>query len=365
MRIVSRTWAKWHSGPSCQYTRWQYMDKKGPLELYRDRMRSFDRRYWLRPMTAAEILDASVRLYQSRAGKILSGTALSMVPCYLALIFATTYLVPNLFLTETGSDLGSGFSKVVIAGLVTVLIALPLFVFGFSNAMATTIKTAKPYLYGEDTAPEPVTARETWNLFGTLFLTFTYALSPLWMAAVMFIIGGVVESTSDSLLSGLAAVAGGFLIFLSIIVVPYLTYRWMLAAPVSVLEGLGVRASMRRASELIRSHALVPSLRDAYLSIVFVFAVLVAILVAGFMVSGQLLTVSDLGTRVAGSSPWGRLIDQAIGMAPGYLVVWFLAPLWVCMVTVAYIDRRVRLESLDIRVLTQDIHNAAEARRAR
>lgn len=341
------------------------MEKKGPLELYQDRMRAFDRRYWLRPMGAGEILDTSVRLYQSRAGAILSGTALAMVPCYLAVIFTTTYAIPSLFVLESTDNLGAGFGKAGVAALVTVFVCLPLFLFGFSHAMAVTIKSAKPFLYGEEAQPEPVTMQDTWRLFGTLFLTLLYSLSPVWIAAACFMFGAAVESMADNLLSGLAAMAGGFMVFVALFAVPYLTYRWMLAAPVAVLEGLGVRASMRRASELIRSHPLVPSLRDAYIAVVLVFAVLVSILVAGFMVASQLLTVNDLGTRLAGSSPVGRLLDQAIGMAPGYLCVWFLAPLWVCMVTVSYIDRRVRLESLDIRTLTQDIRDAAEARRAR
>ena len=163
--------------------------------------------------------------------------------------------------------------------------------------------------------------------------------------------------------AGGVAGSGGFdnvtvirLVSLSLVlIVPLIALRWWLAwslvVPVTVLEGGGLRASMRR------SKALTKGCRGRIFLIYLLIGILVA--VVSWMIQLPLLAVMGLRSfREANSM---SAAAQAIAAAGVFLSTSLVGALGTIALTLIYYDQRVRKEGFDLQLMMSTLEGGGQA----
>lgn len=337
------------------------MDKKGPIELYKDRLQAIDRRRLLRPLQTAEVIDIATRLYQSRARLLLARTAVPVLFCYLAAVFFQTFVLPDLFATAAGESFRQDLARLALAVVVTVFVAVPLFVYGLGQSQILSTRLASPYILGEPPPEEepPLTLRDSLRMTLLLGIAFFVSLAPLWTAAILFVFGGIIQASAPrNIAAGVLATFAILILVCGIFLVPALLYRYTLAPVVLVVEGLPVRKSIQRGFELLKGQVYGGGPGGAVLTAWILLLVVFLLTFSGFQLVFSLLTSTGALAAFVSESRVANLASAALAMVPGYLSVWILVPFWSSFATVLYYDRRVRLEALDIRILANDVLDA-------
>ncbi|QYK53908.1 MAG: hypothetical protein KF824_03210 [Fimbriimonadaceae bacterium] len=335
------------------------MERKDPLTLHQERLNSLDRRQWLHPMTSGEIMEGAARFYQISARHILPRTALPTALCYIALTFILTFLLPNFYVVTGGQELANDAVKMVVATLITLFVAIPLFVYGLGLSSVVAIQQVSPFITGDNLNYYESNKGESKNVWQfTFFLSLIGAesLLPVIISAAMFLFGAALQASApESILPGLLAVIGSIMAFLAFFITPYLILRNLLGPVVFTLEQHTIKSAYKRGKYLSKAHNQVSSSVE-----VGIYLVLISL----FIVLGLYFGVSMITSLILGSGPvqsfvgsviWGDLIVSAISMIPGYIVLWLVLPFWASAATLSYYDRRIRLEAFDIRTLAQDV----------
>lgn len=336
------------------------MELKDPIELHLERVNSLDRRQFLRPMGSSELLERAARIYQISARDILPRTALPALYCYVALVFAGTFLLPGLFVVSGRDQLAGELSRLAASGALTFFVAMPLFVLGLGQCYAVSVDAVNDYATGDRLPGEPPTGRKlSPNLFRyTLLLTAVTAIAfgPIVASAVVFLGGAFADGLMpDSGFAEISALFGSFGILGSFVAVPALLLRYSLVPVVAVVEGGTGLQAFRRGTYLAKRHQMVSGVWETAMQAVIVF---------GFVSAGLLMMIQLATSLIVGAGPvdswlngaiFGSLIRSAIWMAPGYILLWLLTPFWAALSTTLYYDRRVRVEGFDIRMLAKDV----------
>lgn len=356
--------AAW-AGRYDSWWRLRAMELKDPIELHLERVNSLDRRQFLRPMGSNELLERAARIYQIAAKEILPRTALPALFSYVSLVFMATFLLPGLFVLGGRDQLASEVSRLLFAGVVTLIIALPLFVLGLGQSYSVAVGSVNDFVTGDRLPGEPPTGRilgvNVLRYSAMLTLVTAISLSPVLLAAGIFLGGAIADKMwPDSGLSEIAAVFGGLAAFGSIFVSPALMMRFSLVPVVAVVEGGPVTSALRRGLYLAKRHQMVSGIWETALQAVVVFGIVALGLL--MMIQGGTEIVMSAGPLEdwLSSSVFGELIRSAVWMAPGYLLLWLLTPFWAALSTTLYYDRRIRVEGYDIRMLAKDVLEVRE-----
>ncbi|MBA4292826.1 hypothetical protein C0431_07615 [bacterium] len=341
------------------------MELKDPIELHLKRVNNLDRRQFLRPMSASELLERAARVYQLTARTIIAQSAIPSLLCFIALVFGATFLLPSFFVVVGGDQLGDDLTRVAIAGLLTLFLAVPLFVFGLGQIYSNAVRESNEYILGDRLSGEPANkvlpSPNPWRF--TVLLTFATAesLLPFFITSGLFIVGAILQSfTPDSLLPGFLAVLGFMMAFLTFFLTPVLLLRNSLIPVTAIVEQNLTKSSRTRGRELTKRKGHVGGIGETMFSALVTTSFIALALFISAQIFTNLILESAPVKSWLGSILLGDLFRSTLEMLPGFTVLWLITPFWAIFCTVAYYDRRIRLEGFDIRILARDVLEVRE-----
>ncbi len=342
------------------------MEKQGPIELYEERLRKIERRRFVRPMATNSIFDLATRIYQREARSLLARTAIPGFFCFISALFFIQFIFPSLFMQQAGT-VGVNLTDLGIGLLLTAFVAIPLFVYGFASCQAVSTQIVAPIILGEERAAisHEQIARLSWKMMGLLFFLGLTALLPLLVMSLALAAGAVLEQTaSGSSQAFLLGAFGVFSIVVAVFFTPFLLYRVTLSPAVIVMEPeLSIRAAVKRGILLLKSYRTVPSVGGTVITAWIVMFFVFLGLQTGASLLVNLVASTGPFAEFVSNSIWGQFFAKAFELIPGYLTIWLLMPFWTIVSTLLYIDRRVQIEALDIRLLARDVADAVAHRR--
>jgi len=301
--------------------------------------------YELRPLTLGEVLDRTFTVYRSRfwlfagLGSVAAGLetllgALQLIPMHLG-------KSPMGFPTAPGTI--PNISPAVAAGMaggmvIGILVFSVLYMFAYVVAQAATVFAVSEVYLGK-----PVTIAESVRAtigkwYRQLGIVIWQSFSGMWIPMVGLIVGMVLLALGVTALK----ILGGVIIFLAIVAgIPcgvVLSLRNSLGIQATVIEGLTVRAAMRR-SKVLTAGA---KGRIFIVYLLFIALSYVASLLQMPLMMFVMFTVAK-GGRAIGS----EIIMLLVGFV-GHAAVF---PILMIGLSLVYFDQRVRKEALDLVML--------------
>ena len=280
----------------------------------------------LRPLSTGELLDRVFFLYRAR---ILLFLAIALVPAGLGLLSSGAQLL----LTKHAFQPATHHPALTASGTGNVLLILLsslLLIAGYAISQAATTRLVSQ-LYLEHTGDVREAFRAVWPH------TFRYIGIELWKAWSAIWIPLLLLGAGLALVSLRLPGVGGFVIFLAFAgfiygVIAYL--RNSLAVPAAVIEGLSVRAAMRRTKGLVAGRKWRIFL--FYLLLVLLYCVAIAVQ-SPFLV---LVARTNHATQHA--------VALGLQLIVSFGVTLLLAPIASISLCLFYFDERVRREAFDI-----------------
>lgn len=319
-------------------------------------------------MSTAEIIDASLRLYQRLGLTFLRVTVAPALMSLAAVAFVTEYVIPGLFYSEDGGSFTTHLGQVAVALVLAVFVGGPLFLSGLSYSTAlvvslvsdTTLERPVDLAAAQDAARAAmprllvVMMRELiFSLAGIILASVVMLLSE-WMSTVMpetDIWTGVVA------LVGVFGLGGGGLIALWVLSIDGVV------APATILENLSARQAGKRSRELMKKARIHGSGTSTVWNLYTLIGFLNVMLLTGIYVSASYLGVHDRLESFTAGWALQPLVTRVVDLLPLYLSIWTLQPVWATSMTLLYFDRRIRLEGFDIEVLGRDLARNTRANR--
>lgn len=341
------------------------MELKDPIELHLQRVNSLDRRQFLRPMTSSEKLERAARIYQLSARRILAQTLLPSLFCFVSMIFGGAYLLPSFFVIIGGDKLTDDLSRVGIAALLTLFLAIPLFMFGLGQCFATAVSETNDYITGDRLPGEPQVTKldipNPWKFTSILSIAALESFLPIFAASLCFILGALVQNTApDSILPGFLGVIGFLIAMASFVITPILFFRNCLIPVVAVLEKGDSKTIRSRGRYLAKAKGNITGVAESMIHGLIVFLFVGGGLFAMLQIAFSIILGMGAIENWLGSVIFGDLLKSAGQMLPLYAIIWLLTPFWAALCTVNYYDRRIKLEGFDIRMLAKDVLEVRE-----
>lgn len=341
------------------------MELKDPIELHLQRVNTLDRRQYLRPMGSGELIERAARIYQYTARKIIAQSAVPSILCFIALVFGASFLLPSFFVIVGGDQLTDDITRVVIATVLTLTLAIPLFVYGLSQIFTSAVRESNDFITGDrlpgEVSNAQLAAPNPWKFTALLSFATAESLIPFFITAGLFIAGAVIQGlVPNSLIPGLFGVLGFVMAFLTFFLTPVLLLRNSLIPVVAIVEQNLSKSSRKRGRDLTARKGHVSGIGET------MFAALITTVIVGLalFISAQVFTQFILNAGPVkswlGGILLGDLLSSALAMIPGFTVLWLITPFWAIFCTTAYYDRRIRLEGFDIRMLAKDVLEVRE-----
>ncbi|MGO4213236.1 glycerophosphoryl diester phosphodiesterase membrane domain-containing protein [Terriglobus sp. 2YAB30_2] len=288
----------------------------------------------LRPLTTGEVVDRTFSLSRSNFW-LFCGVAL--VPALVSLCGSSIRIGLDHMVRASHSNT----TYAVLLGVFTIVWSLvTLGVYGSSQA-ASTFAVSSVYLDRQVTVGAAYQeSKKHWFRYPALIVV--QFLSAGWVTIVIYIVlavlAGVMAATrSTSVTIAIALV--GFAAFFSFIYSGYRFCKVALAMPASVMEGLGVRAALKR------SRALTADRKWRIFLIFCLIGVLYLVLWGGL----SALVFASMRGKLA------LLAAQLVSMAVVFFASLLLQPIGAVSMTLVYFDERVRREAFDIEFMMQNL----------
>lgn len=285
----------------------------------------------LRPLTTGEILDSTFTLYRSRFW-LFAGLA-SLAGAWSVVIQGLQLLLRHLTLIHYGQRAVS--AETSGASGISAIIMLP---------VTAVVHAAAVYALSEIYLGRPISAaqalaatRSKWLRYVGISLWQGWAAA--WVFLLLFIPALILIIVLAARSTGGVAL-GALLMFLAVFgggtygVIAYI--RNSLAVPSAVVEGSGVRASMRRSKDLAAG-----TKGRIFLVLLVAFAL--------YMVAGVLDT--PLLILIARSPAQEHILAQGVMLLVGFIAQTVVAPVVIIGLTLVYFDQRVRNEAFDLLML--------------
>jgi hypothetical protein len=301
----------------------------------------------LRPLQFGDILDGAVKAVRFNPKSMVGLSALVLAAFLLpsaALGIGATHLTAT-FLSRFGPGpeaflgLPATLIQAVSTGLATALLSGLLI-----HVVGQAVLGRKPDIGQTWRATRPRVP----PLLGLIFLSVLFSL----LSTAVLIGPGVLLMVNDNIVAGVVLLLLG--IFCTLAVAVFVSTKIALAAPAIVLEGHGVWAGLRRSLTLTQGAAVF-------------WRILGITLAAGLLaeIVGTLLGVpfSMIGLLVGGlagqNSEGGQMIVTFVSHLSALLSGAITTPFVAAVTGLLYIDRRMRLEALDVVLLREAQTNPA------
>ncbi|HET7660989.1 MAG TPA: glycerophosphoryl diester phosphodiesterase membrane domain-containing protein, partial [Oryzihumus sp.] len=301
----------------------------------------------LRPLGLGDVMDGSIKAIRRNPGATLGLSAVVILACLIpSAILSTLMTMVSMPSPEDPSTVGN------LGTLPASLLE------GFFTALATGLLSGLlVHVIGEAVLGRRTTMGRTWSstrrrllpVLGAHLLVDLAILVPALVVAGAGLLVALNVNGGAGILVGflgaLPCVAGAI----------WLSTRTALAAPTIVLEGTGVRSALRR------SFALTRGVFWRTFGIILLVSVIGAI--AGSMLTVPFTLVGFVGMAATGDNLQSGLVMMVIAshlgrIASGTLTTPFIAG----VIGLLYIDRRIRLEGLDVTLMRAAAADAAGRR---
>jgi len=300
----------------------------------------------LRPLSTSELLDRTFHLYRNHFLMFATITAISQIPV-LALHTADSVLWLRRLVDSRGLR-AVLFVAVSFLGLEIAHAATTVAVSRLHLGGSTSIKSAYSSAKGSF-------LRVIWIVFVAFLLPMVASvlLGLLAVGVSAGVLGAVGMFGASDPASVWFRVAIILLVFLA---APLLALRWLLAwslvVPVTVLEGGGLRATMRR------SRSLTAGRRGRIFAIYLLIFLLTYAVQILFQTPYYILTGERAFSTHPGHLGVLRVMVSAIG---SFLSTSFVGPLLEIAFTLIYYDERVRKEGFDLQLMMANLEGGTAA----
>lgn len=340
------------------------MAAQSPLDFFRMRMRSVDRRAMLRPLTTSEMGETAIRVVQ-RAGTGLMGAALApAATIYAVVVFFFAFAAPSMFnrAPSTVDPLGQA-GEMLAAYAVFLLVGLPLVAVSLASLTGLATAYAAAFVLGEEVTHAQIRAQvETQKaVIASAVGRTLWACVGLLVVALLLV--AVSAGLSVAFRSNIWVDTFNVLVVVALLTAFLLTLplgatRYGLAPAAAFIEGKEGKASLKRSAELLQARDHVPGGGFTILWAMIAYAFVGLLLWGGFNTLFGLIDPSTIVSRWLPVSAWTQVVIQAVRGIPFFLAIYLMLPVWAAHMTLLYFDRRVRTEALDIYVLTEDLSHA-------
>jgi hypothetical protein len=322
----------------------------------------------MRPMGTGELIDNSLRIYRKFGSLFLRTAAIPSLLCLASVSFVNSYVVPGLMRSDDQGNFVTHLGNVSVALGTSVLVGGPLFLAGLAYLTGAIVGIVADWMVGNVVDPQASHAaslRALPRMMFNLFREFVIALSGSLIATTVILTGEWLASvTPDSeFFSGIIVLIGVFGEFAGIAVGVWFISRSALVAPVTILEGLSGQAAAKRSTELARPKTNLQSQVPRLTSTYFFALVISGLIWVGITMSFRILGISGFIAELAGGSAPGHLFRAAFNMIPLYCTFLVALPIWANLVTLVYLDRRIRFDGLDIEILGRTLEKASRSSR--
>ena len=284
----------------------------------------------LRPRTASELVDATFQLTRAHYVPLLVLSTIMTAPTLVVSVLAAQ-AIRGMSTVGVGGAIGASVdlrSRLMTFGA---LFLASLWYFVIDGAMVWY--AAQVYL-GHDAEPGAA-LRRAFARTGRLIASNVVRLLFVGLGMLIPIVGITLATAS---LAGTAQRSPGTAVLIGIGMLAALAFmfawllfvfaRYIVAAPVLMLEDRGPVAALIRSSQL-----MIGARRKTAMMLVLAFVVYIAL-------------------ALLASAPFGLVKATTMSQLVRSVVQILLYPLFACLVTLIYYDRRVRKEALDIELLT-------------
>ncbi|MGA8938904.1 MAG: hypothetical protein WB439_07045 [Acidobacteriaceae bacterium] len=284
--------------------------------------------YALRPLSTGEVLDRTFAIYRGHFW-LFAGLA-SLAGAFSLILSAVQLVVKHVVMLHEG---------IRIASLVTTFSGLPMFLLLLpvqAVVYAASVYALCEIYLGRGTAAKAALQATIGRWARYVGIALWQGWSAVWLFLVIFIPAIILLVVGAKSSPGMA-VTGGLLMFIAgtgCLVYGVIAYiRNSLGVPAAVMEGTGVRASMRRSKTLAVG-------TKGRIFVVLLIAVALA-LVVGTIQSPMLFFIirSPLEEHV---------LAQAAVLLIGFVGQTLVSPVALIGLTLVYFDQRVRMEAFDL-----------------
>ncbi|MBS1705955.1 MAG: hypothetical protein JST40_08780 [Armatimonadetes bacterium] len=326
------------------------------LNSIQARLRMRERRLALRPMMASEITDMGFLVMRELGLRLLRLVAVPTLLAYAVFVYFGAFVLPGFTATSDPGNKAREIGEILLTGALTVFVGVPLIIIAVAYSSGIVTHITLRHLLGEPSTDRDATRMASRNLgkmLGALAITSSGALIPA-VLAVLLLLASAFSPEGTRLWDALAGYLGVAAFLMTFLVFPYVATRTALAPSVIVEEGLGARAASKRSSFLLAKNWDRVSGYDVFGSVWVLCFILFLFLGAGLRAFLALFEVPVYAQELFHSPKVARIISSLVEMVPGYLVLLVLIPIWCVICAIVYVDRRIRLEGLDIEVLSRD-----------
>lgn len=119
-----------------------------PRRIISFKVIGFERRAALRPMEPGQVIDLALRIFQRNTWTALRLTAHPIALCQAGVTFVSVVVAPELFSSKSPGNIGTEVGELVFAITIAVLVALPLFCFGFGRSVSLVASLTSAAIHG-------------------------------------------------------------------------------------------------------------------------------------------------------------------------------------------------------------------------
>jgi len=290
-------------------------------------------------------------------------TLVPMLFCYAGLVFLATFVLPRITQTNQPGQIAGQVVEVLLAYVVGLFVALPLFVVGLGYASGLNVRLVSDFMLGNPVSLDEARSAASASaqvMTRLLFSIFFRSLFFLLLAGALLIASAVLEAQglSDSVVFLFASMTSIGAIVIGFLAVPIILCMYALCPPVAAIERIPAKECLARGKALMKSHRFQTGASE---SVVAVWLILIFVALAVYFGVGMIIGLTGLGdwlTNLLSIGPLGMVVSSVLEMLPAYLTLWLVLPVWSSVTTILYYDRRVRLEALDIWMLADDVLKA-------
>jgi hypothetical protein len=319
---------------------------------------------YMQPTDINNVAAAALRRHMGSLARAIVGPLLiscTAVICYFAIAF------PTFFVTTASSNQNQQFMEVIVGGIGGVFVLLAILAASLGYAIGLVCRTVTLELTDRSPAFRQVeddVNRKLPKIMVTVILALLPTVIYLLIALALTIGPGISEDSKNETLLGALAVLGILLFLAAFAVVPLLMMRGAIAIPILLEEEVSPMKALRRSRELMRSKSgETPMGVLSNLWMIGIFLV-----VAAWLGLGTLIAVFDIEgwfRPISGSDWLEPLVAYVLAVAPILLASTLLVVIWCSSLSALYVERRMRLEGLDVMILKRRAEDAQKRSRFR
>lgn len=299
----------------------------------------------LRPLSTSELLDRTFHLYRNHF-----------------LIFVTISAIPQIPVLALHMTDAALWLRIIVAsrGLRTLLFIVVGFLGVEVSHAVAAVAVARLHL-GESVSIRSAFSRARGSLLRVIWIVFVTFILPFALAVVLGLIAVGISATTlygTGLLNSrdtTSVFISAMVVLVTFLAVPLLALRlwmaWSLVVPVTVLEGGGLRPTIRRSRRLTAG-------RRGRIFVIYVLMFVLTYVVQILFQTPYYILAGQQAFTPLGHLGVTRIMVSAAG---SFLATSFVGPLLEIAITLIYYDERVRKEGFDLQLMMANMEGGGSS----